>query len=149
LLWAGPIYIGVPILVATYASFPLTLLFYRLIFLPAMILMLGGHYIYAEVPPRLLMGACSGSPGTTTTAWAPLRPGLRARDPHPRDLLRRAGVTGRGWLFFLDTCVCLAFSPFYELVEWWRAELTGSAVMTRRATPGTRPGTFSKPSWAR
>jgi putative membrane protein len=44
----------------THASFPLTLLFYRLILLPAMILMLGGHYIYAEVPPRLLDGRAFG-----------------------------------------------------------------------------------------
>jgi uncharacterized membrane protein YjdF len=69
-LGVASIFVGVPILVATYASFPLTPLRYRLLFLPAMILMVGGHYTYAEVPLGFWMGACSGSPGTTTTASA-------------------------------------------------------------------------------
>ncbi len=46
----APIFVGVPILVATYWRFPLTPLAYRLIFIHALILMLGGHYAYAEVP---------------------------------------------------------------------------------------------------
>ena len=46
----APILIGVPVLVATYRRFPLTPLVYRLILVHACILMLGGHYNYAEVP---------------------------------------------------------------------------------------------------
>ncbi|MDQ2979492.1 MAG: DUF2238 domain-containing protein, partial [Acidobacteriota bacterium] len=46
----APILIAVPILVATRRRFSLTPLAYRLIFVHASILMLGGHYTYAEVP---------------------------------------------------------------------------------------------------
>ncbi len=49
-LEVAPIFVGVPILVATYRRFPLTPLAYRLIFVHALILMAGGHYTYAEVP---------------------------------------------------------------------------------------------------
>jgi putative membrane protein len=45
-----PVILGVPLLVATHRRFPLTPLAYRLIFLHAGILTLGGHYTYAEVP---------------------------------------------------------------------------------------------------
>src|SRR3954454_21589914 len=45
-----PIFIAVPILVATARRFPLTALAYRLIFVHALILMVGGHYTYAKVP---------------------------------------------------------------------------------------------------
>ncbi|MFQ5875362.1 MAG: DUF2238 domain-containing protein, partial [Dehalococcoidia bacterium] len=50
LLEVFPIFVGVPILVAIYRRFPLTPLAYRLIFVHALILMLGGHYTYARVP---------------------------------------------------------------------------------------------------
>jgi putative membrane protein len=50
LLEVAPILIGVPILFATCRSFPLTPLLYRLLFVHAVILMVGGHYTYAEVP---------------------------------------------------------------------------------------------------
>src|SRR6185436_14277575 len=45
-----PIFIAVPLLVVTARRFPLTPLAYRLIFVHALILMLGGHYTYAQVP---------------------------------------------------------------------------------------------------
>src|SRR5215212_10699187 len=46
----APIFIALPILVATWRRFPLTPLAYTLIFVHACILMLGGHYTYARVP---------------------------------------------------------------------------------------------------
>jgi putative membrane protein len=49
-LEVAPVLIALPILVATRRRFPLTALSYRLVFLHACILMLGGHYTYAEVP---------------------------------------------------------------------------------------------------
>ena len=46
-----PVMIGIPLLLASYRSFPLTPLLYRLLALHALILIVGGHYTYAEVPP--------------------------------------------------------------------------------------------------
>ena len=45
-----PIFIALPILVFTYQKFPLSHLVYILILVHAIILMIGGHYTYAEVP---------------------------------------------------------------------------------------------------
>ena len=42
----------------------------------------------------------------------------------------------RGWLFFLVTCVCLAFSAFYELIEWWVALLSGHGAEAFLGTQG-------------
>ncbi len=33
-------------------------------------------------------------------------------------------------------CVCLAFSAYYELIEWWVAELTGTAADAFLGTQG-------------
>ena len=49
-LEVAPVLIGAPLLVATWKAFPLTPLLYRLLFLHALILILGGHYTYAQVP---------------------------------------------------------------------------------------------------
>ena len=45
-----PVIIGAVVLAATYRSFRLTSLLYVLILLHAIVLLVGGHYTYAEVP---------------------------------------------------------------------------------------------------
>jgi putative membrane protein len=132
----APIFIGVPILAASYRRFPLTPLLYRLILVHAVILMVGGHYTYAEVPLGFWMQRAFGFARNHYD-----RIGHFAQGFVPailaREILRRRGVvTRRGWLFFLVTCVCLAFSAFYELVEWWTAEATGSAATAFLGTQG-------------
>ena len=49
-LEVAPVLIGAPVLVATFSRFRLSPLLYRLLFLHAVILMVGGHYTYARVP---------------------------------------------------------------------------------------------------
>lgn len=88
LLEVFPVLLGIPILLATQARFPLTPLLYRLLFLHALILI-----------------RCS-----------PLRPGK--------------------WLFVLVTSVCLAFSAFYELIEWWAVLLGGGSAVAFLGTQG-------------
>ncbi len=46
----APIFLAVPVLWGTYKRFPLTTLLYVLIFLHALVLMVGGAYTYARVP---------------------------------------------------------------------------------------------------
>jgi putative membrane protein len=132
----APIFIGVPILVATYRRFPLTPLLYRLIFLHAVILMVGGHYTYAEVPLGFWMERGLGFTRNNYDRIGHFAQGFVPAILAREILLRRGVVTRRGWLFFLVTCVCLGFSAFYELVEWWTAELTGSAADAFLGTQG-------------
>jgi putative membrane protein len=132
----APILIGVPILVATYRRFPLTPLLYRLIFVHAVILMVGGHYTYAEVPLGFWMQRAFGFARNHYDRIGHFAQGFVPAILAREILLRRGVVQRRGWLFFLVTCVCLAFSAFYELVEWWTAEATGAAATAFLGTQG-------------
>jgi putative membrane protein len=136
ILEVAPILIGVPILIATYRRFPLTPLLYRLLFVHALILMLGGHYTYAEVPlgfwVRDLLGLARNHYDRLGHFAQGFVPALLAREV----LIRRTPLRRGGWLFFLVTCVCLAFSATYEFIEWWSAVIGGSAADAFLGTQG-------------
>jgi len=141
-----PIFIGVPILIATRRRFPLTPLLYGLIFFHALILMLGGHYTYARVPLGFWIQHAldlSRNPYDRIGHLAQgFVPAILAREV----LLRRTPLVRGGWLFFLVTSVCLAFSACYEFLEWWSAVIGGSAATDFLGTiPGIRSGTCSAP----
>jgi putative membrane protein len=135
-LEVAPIFIGVPVLLATYRRFPLTPLLYRLIFLHALILMAGGHYTYARVPlgfwVRDLLGLARNHYDRLGHFAQGFVPAILVREI----LLRKGVVMRRGWLFFLVTSVCLAFSACYEFVEWISAVLGGSAADEFLGTQG-------------
>ena len=136
LLEVAPILIGVPILLATYRRFRLTPLAYRLLFVHALVLMVGGHYTYAEVPVGFWVRDAFG---LTRNHYDRL--GHFAQGFVPaivmREILLRTSPLGRGkWLFALVTAVCLAVSAFYELVEWWTALATGEAATAFLGTQG-------------
>jgi putative membrane protein len=135
-LEVAPVIIAVPILVATSGRFPLSPLLYRLLFLHACVLMLGGHYTYAEVP----LGAwVRDAFGLTRNHYDRLGhfvqgfvPALLAREI----LLRKTPLRPGGWLFTLVTAVALAISASYELIEWWTAVLTGTRADAFLGTQG-------------
>ncbi|MGE0710912.1 MAG: DUF2238 domain-containing protein [Planctomycetota bacterium] len=128
LLEAGPVLLGLAVLLPTYRGFRLTPLLYRLIFVHACILLLGAHYTYAEVP---LGEWTEQALGLQRNHYDRL--GHFAQGFVPalivREVLLRKGPLVRGkLLFFLVTCVCLAISAFYELLEWWTAVAQGGSV---------------------
>jgi len=135
-LEVAPILIGVPILIATWRRFPLTPLLYRLLFLHALILMLGGHYTYARVPlgfwVRDLLGFTRNHYDRLGHFAQGFVPAILVREV----LLRRTPLKRDGWLFFLVTCACLAFSAVYEFIEWWSAVIGGSAAADFLGTQG-------------
>jgi putative membrane protein len=135
-LEVAPILVAAPILVLTGRRFPLTPLAYRLIALHAIVLMVGGHYTYAEVPLGFWIRDLFGFSrnhydriGHLMQGFVPailVREVLRRKTPLPRG----------GWLFFLTTSVCLAISATYEFVEWWTALFSGSAATAFLGTQG-------------
>jgi putative membrane protein len=136
LLEIAPILIIAPILVLTARRFPLTPLVYRLLFVHALILMLGGHYTYAKVPLGFWvqdwLGLARNHYDRLGHFAQGFVPAMLAREV----LLRRSPLVRGKWLAFLVVCVCLALSATYELIEWLAAVLGGSAADAFLGTQG-------------
>lgn len=131
-----PVMLGVPLLVGIYPRFRFTTLVYSLVLLHACILMVGGHYTYAEVP---LFNGIRGLAGLTRNDFDRVGhfaqgfvPALIAREV----LLRRSPIPRSGWLVFTVLSFCLALSASYELLEWGVAEASGSEAVAFLATQG-------------
>lgn len=131
-----PILIAAPILIISYKKFPLTNLLYCLIFLHALVLMVGGIYSYARVPF-----------GFTVAEWFDL-----ARNPYDRFghffqglvpaliareiLVRKQAINGKKMLAFIVVCIVLAISATYELIEWAAALMLGQGADEFLGTQG-------------
>jgi putative membrane protein len=136
LLEVAPIFIAVPILVATARRFPLTPLAYRLLFVHALILMLGGHYTYAKVPLGFWMQDALHLARNHYDRVGHFAQGFVPAIVAREILLRRSPLRPGKWLFFLVVCVCLAISASYELIEWLAALLGGSSADAFLGTQG-------------
>ena len=136
LLEVAPILVIAPILVLTARRFPLTPLVYRLLFVHALILMLGGHYTYAKVPlgfwAQDAFGLARNHYDRLGHFAQGFVPAMLAREV----LLRRSPLVRGKWLAFLVVCVCLAFSATYELIEWLAAIIGGSSAESFLGTQG-------------
>jgi putative membrane protein len=136
LLEVFPVLIGAPILIATYRRFPLTPFLYRLLLLHALILILGGHYTYARVPlgdwVRELFELSRNHYDRLGHFAQGFIPAILAREL----LLRCSPLVRGGWLFFIVVSICLAFSAFYEMIEWWSAVMGGEAAESFLGTQG-------------
>jgi putative membrane protein len=131
-----PILVAAPILVATYARFPLTDLLYALIALHALVLILGGAYTYAHVPLGFWMQDWFGFHRNHYDRIGHFMQGLVPALVAREILLRNGFVSGRRMAAFLSVCVALAVSAFYELVEWWSALLLGQGADEFLGTQG-------------
>jgi len=143
-----PALLGFAILIFTRKRFPLTPLVYVLILVHAIILMVGGHYTYAEVPLGDWLSSLTGGERNNYDKIGHLAQGfipvLIAREI----LIRNKVVAVRGWLTFLLLCIVLAVSAFYELIEWWAALLNGQAADAFLGTQGYVWDTQSDMFWA-
>jgi putative membrane protein len=131
-----PVILGLFLLFTTYRKFPFTRIAYFMMFLHAIILMVGGHYTYAEVP---LFNEIRDLLGTDRNHYD--RVGHFAQGFFPaviaREILLRLSPLKEGkWLFFIVVSICLAFSAFYEMIEWWVAAFTGAAAESFLGTQG-------------
>lgn len=143
-----PALIGLVILVATRPAFPLTSLAYILILIHCVILMVGGHYTYAEVPLGDWIQTLSGSGRNDYDKLGHFAQGFIPAIIAREILVRKQAVNGRGWLAFTVISFCLAFSAFYELLEWWAALLSGAGAEAFLGTQGYVWDTQSDMMWA-
>ena len=136
LLESSPALIALLVMAAPRRSFPLTPLLYLLVLLHSILLMVGGHYTYAEVP---LFDSIAEALGHERNNYDKLGhfvqgfvPAIAAREI----LIRMEVVNGRGWLNVIIVSVCLAISAIYELLEWLTAEIMGGGADAFLGTQG-------------
>ncbi len=127
-----PALIALAILVATRRSFPLTPLAYSLILVHAVILMIGGHYTYAEVPFGDIFGGTRNNYDKLGHFAQGFVPALIAREV----LIRHNVVNSHRWRNVFIVSICLAVSAFYELIEWGVALLSDQAAEAFLGTQG-------------
>lgn len=132
-----PVFIGLFILVLTYKRYPLTPLLYTLILIHMIILMVGGHYTYAEVPlfewVKELFDQSRNNYDKVGHFAQGFIPAILAREI----LIRKEVVKhSKIWLNYIIVSIILAFSAFYELVEWWVALAVGQDAEAFLGTQG-------------
>jgi putative membrane protein len=135
-LEVAPIFIGVPALILLYPRLRLTPLVYTLIWVHCGILMLGGHYTYAQVPLGFWMERWFGFTRNHYDRIGHLAQGFIPAMLAREIFIRRSPLAGSRWLPFMVVCFCLAFSAFYELVEFWTALAEGGAATDFLGTQG-------------
>ncbi len=131
-----PVPIAVALLAATYGRFAFSRLAYLAIWAHALILLVGGHYTYAEVPAfdwlRDTFDLTRNHYDRVGHVAQGFFPAIVVREI----LLRRSPLVPGKWLFFLVTAACLAISALYEMIEWWVAISSGESATAFLATQG-------------
>ena len=150
LLWSGfapkdgatwvlevlPAVVAAIVLFATRRQFPLTRLAYVLILVHCIILMVGGHYTYAEVPAGDWFRDLFDPPRNNYDKLGHLAQGFVPAIVAREVTIRLQVFSGAGWRNFFIVCFCLAVSAFYELIEWWVALLSDEAADAFLGTQG-------------
>ena len=143
-----PALIGAGVLWLTRESFPLTRLTYTLILVHCVILMVGGHYTYAEVPlgewVRDVFDQSRNNYDKLGHIAQGFIPAIIAREL----VIRKDVFNSARWRDFFIVCFCLGFSAFYELIEWWVALLSSEAADSFLGTQGYVWDTQSDMGWA-
>ena len=123
-----PVLIGIVVLFKLYPRFTFSNLVYGLIWGHAIILIVGGHYTYAEMP---LFNWLRDAFGLERNYYDRLGhfvqgfvPAIIAREV----LLRKTPLVRGRWLNFIILCICLAISALYELFEFATAQLIGATA---------------------
>lgn len=131
-----PVFVGFIVIIISYKSFPLTRLLYILILVYSLIIMLGAHYSYTEVPLfdsiRPILGFGRNNYDKIGHFFQGFVPALIVREI----LIRKGVVTSSKWRNFFIICICLAFSALYELVEWAVAVASGLPASVSLGTQG-------------
>jgi putative membrane protein len=143
-----PVIIGVVVLAATYHSFRLTPLLYVLILLHCIVLLVGGHYTYAEVPLFNEMKSVFGFERNNYDKIGHIMQGFVPAMIARELIIRLDIIRGRYWRDFFIICFCLALSALYELLEWWVALTSEQAAEAFLGTQGYEWDTQSDMGYA-
>ncbi|MFC8359902.1 DUF2238 domain-containing protein [Streptomyces griseorubiginosus] len=130
------ILVGLPLIVLTWRRFPLTDLLCALLAVHALVLMVGGHYTYAQVPLGDWVRDTFGLDRNPYDRFGHLMQGFVPAVLVRELLSRTSPLRGSRWLAPLTVCACLAFSAVFEMLEWAAAVVGGQAADAFLATQG-------------
>ena len=128
-----PAVLALVLLGATRSRYQFTRLVYCLILVHCLILMVGGHYTYAEVP---LFDNLFGMERNNYDKLGHFAQGFVPAMVAREILITQQVVRGKWWLILFILSFCLGFSAFYELIEWFVAELTATGAEAFLGTQG-------------
>jgi putative membrane protein len=148
LLEVFPAVLGAGVLWYTRNSFPLTPLAYTLILIHCVILMVGGHYTYAEVPLFNWFKDTFDLARNNYDKVGHFAQGFIPAIVTREIVIRKEVFNDVRWRNFFIVCFCLGFSAFYELIEWWVALLSAEAADAFLGTQGYVWDTQSDMAWA-
>ena len=143
-----PALIGGAVLWYTRDTFRLTPLTYVLILIHSVILMIGGHYTYAEVPLFDWIGEMLDHTRNNYDKLGHFVQGFIPAIITREIVIRKNVFNSTKWRNFFIVCFCLGFSAFYELIEWWVALLSAEAADSFLGTQGYIWDTQSDMGWA-
>ena len=131
-----PAVLGVLILAATFKKFRFTNMAYLLVLIHCIVLIVGGHYTYAEVPLfhwiRDTFDLARNNYDKVGHFAQGFIPAMLLRELY----LRGNVINSSKWRNFIIVSVCLAISAGYEFIEWWVAVLTGEGADSFLGTQG-------------
>lgn len=143
-----PALVGFAVLAATARSFPLTPLAGWLILAHCVILMVGGHYTYADVPLGEWVREAFDQERNNYDKLGHFAQGFVPAIVARELIARLQIVSGRRWRAFMVVCICLAISAVYELIEWWVALASEQAAESFLGMQGYAWDTQSDMAWA-
>lgn len=135
-LEVAPAVMGAAALALTRRRYPLTPLAYVLVLAHCVILMVGGHYTYAEVPLFDALAELTGSGRNNYDKLGHLAQGFVPAIVAREIVVRNGVIPSPAWRNFFIVCFCLALSAFYELIEWWAALASDEAADAFLGTQG-------------
>ena len=146
-----PALIALGLLIFTRKRFKFTGLAYALILVHCIILMIGGHYTYAEVPLFHWLKDVFDLERNNYDKVGHFAQGFIPAMVAREILIRNSVVKNKNWLVLFVISICLSISALYELIEWWVAELAGEsseAFLVLRDTRGIHNRTWAGHCWA-
>lgn len=143
-----PAILALFVLAFTYRRFKLTTLVYSLILIHCIILMIGGHYTYAQVPFFDFIKEVFNQDRNNYDKLGHFAQGFIPAIIAREIIIRKNIINFEAWRNFFILCFCLGFSAFYELVEWWVAIFASNAADDFLGTQGYIWDTQSDMAWA-
>ncbi|MFE2045676.1 DUF2238 domain-containing protein [Streptomyces sp. NPDC059477] len=130
------VFLGLPLIVLLWRRFPLSGLLCVLLAAHALVLAIGGHYTYAQVPAGDWVRDAFGLERNPYDRFGHLMQGFVPAILVRELLLRTSPLRGSRWLAPLVVCACLAFSSVFEMLEWAAAVIGGEAADAFLGTQG-------------